>query len=157
MSMVVVMNRPMWNLAWINFGLSNSDSAAREYCHDGFSGWGTDRPSPGWYQPAAPSPWDQGLIGDVLGDSVGSEPEEVPIGLELKVTWVGEDEAPAAPGEFCAPSRLIGFRVSYAVSSALGVGGLVTFRDSPLTGALLVEESILIPWGTLHRGSRITN
>jgi hypothetical protein len=42
------------------------------------------------------------------------------------------------------PPGLRGFRDSYIVSSVLEVGGLVTFKDSPPTGALLVEESRLI-------------
>jgi hypothetical protein len=156
-SMAAVMNRPMWNTAWINSGLSNNDSVTCKYCHDGFSGWGTDEPSPGWYPPMAPSPQDRGLIGDVLGDSVGSGPEETPAGLELEAAWVGEVRAPPAPRESCVPSGLMDFEDSCVVSLALGVGGLVAFRDLPPTGELLVEESGLISWGTLHRGSRITN
>jgi hypothetical protein len=75
-----------------------------------------------------------GLIGDVLGGSVGFGLEEAPVGLELGATRVGEVGAPPTPGESCAPSGLEGFRDSCAVSSTLGVGGLVTFGDSPPTG-----------------------
>jgi hypothetical protein len=35
-STAVVTNQPMWNLAWINSGLSNNDFATHEYCHIGF-------------------------------------------------------------------------------------------------------------------------
>jgi hypothetical protein len=86
------------------------------------------------------------------GDSVGSKPEKVPAALEHGAAWVGKVGAPPTPEEFCVPSQLVGFRDSCAVSSTLGVGVLVTFGDSPPTEALLVEESGLISWGTLHRG-----
>jgi hypothetical protein len=40
------MNRPMWNLARIKYGLSHRDSVTREYCHGCFLDRGTDEPSP---------------------------------------------------------------------------------------------------------------
>jgi hypothetical protein len=139
-----VTNRPKWNPAWMNSGLSNSDSTTHKYCRGGFSDRGLDEPSPGWYPPTALSPWDRGLVGDALGNSCGSGLEEALAGLGLEVARRGEDIAPPAPGEFCVPPRLGGFRDSCAVSLVLRVGGLVTIGDSPPTRALLVEESGLI-------------
>jgi hypothetical protein len=105
----------------------------------------------------APSPYYRGLIGDSPRDSVGSGPEEAPAGLALRATQVEKVGPPPALEEFGAPSGLGGFRGSCAVSSALGVRGLVTFGDSSPTEALFVEGFGLMPWGTLHRGSQFTN
>jgi hypothetical protein len=79
-----------------------------------------------------------------LGDSAGSRPVEAPIGLGLKAARVNEGGAPPALGEPCAPLGLEGFGDFNAVSTVLGVRGLLTFGDSLPTGALLVEESGLI-------------
>jgi hypothetical protein len=143
-SAAIVMNQSMWNPAWINLGLSNIDSATHEYCRGVFSCRSVDEPSPGSYPPVAPGPKDWARIWDVLGDSADSGPEEAPVELRLKAAQEGEDGAPPALGEFCVPLGFRGFRDFCVVSSVLGVGGLVTFEDSPATGALLVEESRLI-------------
>jgi hypothetical protein len=70
-----------------------------------------------------------------------------------EVAWVGEGRAPLAPREPHASFGLGDFGDSGAVFSAGGLGGLLTFGDSLLTRALFAEESGLISWGTLHRGS----
>jgi hypothetical protein len=88
---------------------------------------------------------------------VGSGLEEAPEGLAHGAAWEGDVRAPPTPEEFGAPYGLGGVRGSCIVSSALGVGGLVAFGDSSPTGALFVEESRLMSWGTLHIGSQITN
>jgi hypothetical protein len=82
-----------------------------------------------------------GLIGDVLGGSVGSGLEEAPVGLELRATQVGEVGAPPTPGESCAPSGL-----QRLLHSLLNVGsrGLGHLRGLTTHRALLVEESRLI-------------
>jgi hypothetical protein len=55
-----------------------------------------------------------------------------------------EEEAPPAPGEFCSPPGLGGFKDPGTDFSMLGVRGLSAFADSPLVGTLFVEESRLI-------------
>jgi hypothetical protein len=65
------------------------------------------------------------------GDSVGFRPKEAPVWLGLEAALGGEDGAPPALGEFCAPPGFGGFRDSCSVYSVLGVEGLVAFRDSP--------------------------
>jgi hypothetical protein len=68
-----------------------------------------------------------------------------------------EEGAVPALGELHAPHGLRGFKNSGAVSLALGVGGSFTFGDSPPVGTLFAGDSGLISWGTLHRGSQVTN
>jgi hypothetical protein len=70
--------------------------------------------------------------------------EEAPAGLGLEAARGGKERAPPAPGEFCVPPRLGGFRDSCVVSSVLGVRGLVMLGVSPPTRALLIEEFGLI-------------
>jgi hypothetical protein len=55
------------------------------------------------------------------------------------------------------PLGLGGYEDLGTVFSVLGVGGFSVFEDSPLIGTLLIEESGLISYGTLHRGSQVTN
>jgi hypothetical protein len=55
------------------------------------------------------------------------------------------------------PPGLGGFEDPGTDFSVLGIGGLSAFRDLPLVGTIFVEESGLISWGTLHRGSQVTN
>jgi hypothetical protein len=95
--------------------------------------------------------------GEVSGDSSSLEPEEAPTGPELGATLVKEEWAPPAPGEFRAPPGLGGFEDPSTDILVSGVGGLSTFGDSPLIGTLFIEESGFISWGTLHRGSQVTN
>jgi hypothetical protein len=92
-----------------------------------------------------------------LGDSAGFELQEAPAGLELRAIRAEEEEAPLTLGEFCVPPRLGGFEDPGTDFSVLGIGGLSAFRDFPLVGTIFVEESGLISWGTLHRGSQVTN
>jgi hypothetical protein len=70
---------------------------------------------------------------------------------------VEEEGAPPVLGEFCAPPGFGGFKDLGTSFSVLGVGGLFAFGDSPLAGTLFVDVLGLISWGTLHRGSLVTN
>jgi hypothetical protein len=50
-----------------------------------------------------------------LGDSVGTGPEEAPIGLWPEVAGVGEGRAPSVPGE---PSHLLGLGASKVLAQS---------------------------------------
>jgi hypothetical protein len=88
-----------------------------------------------------------------LGYSVGLALEEPPADFGLGAVLAEEEEAPPAPGEFCAPPELGGFEDPGNVFSVLGVRGLSAFGDSPL--AFCVEESGWISLGALHKGSSV--
>jgi hypothetical protein len=68
-----------------------------------------DEPSPCWDPPVALSPLDWRFEGDILGDSIGSGPEEVPVGSWPRMAWVGEVGAPPELEEPCASFVLEGF------------------------------------------------
>jgi hypothetical protein len=74
------------------------DSLTHEYCRPGLSIRGLEESPPEEGSPMDPSPKDWGLDGEVLGDSAGFGPGEVPVELGLRAASTKGDGAPLALG-----------------------------------------------------------